>query len=126
VSLIGQIFECQFLIRSNHPDQAIEKCSNILKDNTDYIPALYTLSLAYLSQKQPPKARNYLKRVSKMEYSSKFATEFENCYILLADLYIQVIYCIYLFNRAGNTISLLNYIKRSSVLTSPVLKHLNI
>ena len=84
------IYECQYLIRSNQSNDAIEKCSNILKDNPDYIPALYTLSLAYLSQKQPPKARNYLKRVAKMDYSNKFASDLENSYILLADLYIQV------------------------------------
>ena len=89
-SLPGQIYECQYLIRSDQSNQAIEKCSNILLDNPDYVPALYTLSLAYLSQKQSPKARNYLKRVAKMEYSSKFGSDFENCYILLADLYIQV------------------------------------
>ena len=39
-SLFGQIYECQYLIRSNQSNDAIEKCSNILKDNPDYIPAI--------------------------------------------------------------------------------------
>jgi hypothetical protein len=103
-SLLGQIYECQYLIRSNQSNDAIEKCSNILKDNPDYIPALYTLSLAYLCQKQPPKARNYLKRVAKMDYSDKFASDFENCYILLADLYIQVSNSFSNYDRQENMI----------------------
>jgi len=40
--------------------------------------------------KQPPRARNQLKRVTKLEWTEEFSNEFEKCWLLLADLYIKV------------------------------------
>ena len=39
--------------------------------------------------KQEPKARNHLKRISKMQYNTEEADELERSYLLLADMYIQ-------------------------------------
>ena len=39
--------------------------------------------------KQSPRARNQLKRVSKIEWSKKYGEDLERCWILLADIYIQ-------------------------------------
>jgi hypothetical protein len=41
--------------------------------------------------KQPPKARNQLKRIAKMEWDSEYSEDFEKSWLLLADIYIQVI-----------------------------------
>ena len=60
------------------------------ESQTEYIPALYGLALAHVLVKQAPKARNYLKRVVKVDWTVEFAEEFEKSWILLADLYIQV------------------------------------
>jgi tetratricopeptide repeat protein 21B len=40
--------------------------------------------------KQAPRARNNLKRIAQMQYDPKYAPEFENSWLLLADLYINV------------------------------------
>ena len=41
-------------------------------------------------QKKPPKARNQLKRLAKMEWSAEIAEDLENGWILLADIYTTV------------------------------------
>ena len=40
--------------------------------------------------KQPPRARNQLKRLAKMDWAMEYADEFERAWLLLADIYIQV------------------------------------
>ncbi len=50
---------------------------------------LMGIATAYMLLKQTPRARNQLKRVSKMAWTSDDAEEFEKCWLLLADIYIQ-------------------------------------
>lgn len=50
------------------------------------------MATAYMLQKQAPKARNQLKRISKMEYEPELAEEFERAWLLLSDIYINVKY----------------------------------
>ncbi len=45
--------------------------------------------MGFILLKQQPRARNQLKRVSKMEWNKKFGDDIEKCWILLADIYIQ-------------------------------------
>jgi len=40
--------------------------------------------------KQPHKSREYLKQISRIPWTNEFANEFENSWLLLADVYIQV------------------------------------
>ena len=75
----------------------------LLNGNPDYIPALYGMAAAYVLLKQPPRARNQLKRVAKMDWALEYADDIEKSWILLADLYIQV--CILmLIHREENMI----------------------
>jgi len=70
-------------------DSAVSRLLDILQGDQDYVPALVYVSIAHLAQKQTPKARNHLKRVSKMGYQSEYASEFETGWLLLAHIYIQ-------------------------------------
>merc|ERR1711988_1483744 len=54
----------------------------------DYLPALVSLSQAYLMLKQAPKARNHLKRVAKMQFVADLADDFERGWLMLSDVYI--------------------------------------
>ena len=55
-----------------------------------HFSAIYT---AYTVLKKAPQARNHLKRVFKLNYTPENANEFEKCYLMIADAYIQVCLC---------------------------------
>ncbi|KAJ3302797.1 Tetratricopeptide repeat protein 21B [Kappamyces sp. JEL0829] len=91
-SLKTQILECHSLMASKQKseiEKAISVMLDILKAESDYVPALYGTALGFVLLKQSPRARNQLKRVSKMEWSQEFGEDIEKCWILLADIYIQ-------------------------------------
>ena len=48
------------------------------------------MSIGLLMQKQQQKARNFLKKIAKMPYSSDEGDDFERAWLLLAFTYIQV------------------------------------
>lgn len=52
---------------------------------------------AYLLLKQTPKARNQLKRIAKMPYTTEDADDYETSWLLLADIYIQVSFLFFSF-----------------------------
>ncbi|KAG2375069.1 hypothetical protein C9374_010073 [Naegleria lovaniensis] len=70
----------------------IEKCipffGEVLSQDTDYVPALVALSYAFEKTKQTPKARQTLKRISKMGMKPGWEDDFERGWLLLADIYI--------------------------------------
>jgi tetratricopeptide repeat protein 21B len=70
-------------------EQAVNLFTEILKDDQDSVAALLGLSYALRLLKQDAKARNHLKRISKMQYNSEEAEEMEQSYLLLAEGYIQ-------------------------------------
>mmetsp|Transcript_5618 Transcript_5618/g.19788 ORF Transcript_5618/g.19788 Transcript_5618/m.19788 type:complete len:1322 (-) Transcript_5618:141-4106(-) len=70
-------------------ENAVNLFTDILNIEKDSVSALLGLSLALRLLKQDAKARNHLKRISKMQYNSEEAEEFEKSYLLLADIYIQ-------------------------------------
>ena len=70
-------------------EQAIQRFTDILNDEKDSVAALLGLSYGLRLLKQDAKARNHLKRISKMQYNSEEAEEMEQSYLLLADGYIQ-------------------------------------
>lgn len=55
----------------------------------DHVPAMLALATAYMMLKQTPRARNLLKRISKMNWSIVDADEFEKSWLLLADIYVH-------------------------------------
>ena len=52
------------------------------------MPALVCLSQCYLMLKQPPKARNHLKRIAKMQFVAEYAEDFERGWLMLSDVFI--------------------------------------
>jgi tetratricopeptide (TPR) repeat protein len=70
-------------------EAAIQKFISLLETERDYVPALLGMATAFMIQKQMPKARNQLKRISKMNFDKELADDFERSYLLLSDIYIQ-------------------------------------
>lgn len=56
----------------------------------DYVPALLAMANAFVLKSEPAKARNQLKRISKMKYDPDYSTDFERSWLMLADIYITV------------------------------------
>lgn len=69
--------------------KALSNLMEIAQSEKDYVPALLGMATAYMILKQTPKARNQLKRVAKMDWYAEDADDFEKCWLLLADVYIQ-------------------------------------
>ncbi|KAJ3271657.1 Tetratricopeptide repeat protein 21B [Terramyces sp. JEL0728] len=89
-TLDTQILECHALMATKQKseiEKAIAIQMDILSTEKDYVPALYGTSVGFLLLKQTPRARNQLKRISKMEWSPN--KQIEKCWLLLSDIYIQ-------------------------------------
>ena len=56
------------------------------------VGAVMGMATAYQLLKQTPRARNQLKRVAKHSWNFEDAEHLERCWLLLADIYIQVHY----------------------------------
>lgn len=87
-----KLYEAYALLLVQHVktcEQAIQRFTDILNDEKDSVAALLGLSYALRLMKQDAKARNHLKRISKMQYNSEEAEEMEQSYLLLAEGYIQ-------------------------------------
>ncbi|OXB69269.1 hypothetical protein ASZ78_011389 [Callipepla squamata] len=70
-------------------ERALNTFTEIVVAEKDHIPALLGMATAYMILKQTPRARNQLKRISKMNWNPIDAEEFEKSWLLLADIYIQ-------------------------------------
>ncbi|KAJ3295051.1 Tetratricopeptide repeat protein 21B [Borealophlyctis nickersoniae] len=91
-SLRTQVLECQALMATKQKpeiERALSRLMEILNVEREYVPALLGMAVAYMLLKQPPRARNQLKRISKMDWTDELADDFEKSWILLADIYIQ-------------------------------------
>ncbi|KAL2917694.1 hypothetical protein HK105_202567 [Polyrhizophydium stewartii] len=91
-SLRTRIYECHALMATKQKaeiERAISVMMEMLNAERDYIPAIYGTSVGFMLLKQPPRARNQLKRVAKFEWTSEFGDDLEKCWLLLADIYIQ-------------------------------------
>ncbi|XP_008061219.1 tetratricopeptide repeat protein 21B [Carlito syrichta] len=75
--------------QKSNVEQALNTFTAIASSEKDHIPALLGMATAYMILKQTPKARNQLKRISKMNWNAIDAEEFEKSWLLLADIYIQ-------------------------------------
>lgn len=70
-------------------EDSVKKLTALLQNDRDYIPALLGVANAFMLLKQTPKARNQLKRITKMPYNSTYGLEFERAWLMLADIYIK-------------------------------------
>eukprot|EP01029_Cantina_marsupialis_P015963 TRINITY_DN3539_c0_g1_i1.p1 TRINITY_DN3539_c0_g1~~TRINITY_DN3539_c0_g1_i1.p1 ORF type:complete len:1312 (-),score=419.30 TRINITY_DN3539_c0_g1_i1:598-4533(-) len=87
-----KILECLVLISTRQKHQiesAIKRLLRLIEEQNDHPGSHVALAIAYMIDKRVPKARNQLKRLLKQPYSQKFADEFEDCWLLLADMYVQ-------------------------------------
>ncbi|RKO89847.1 tetratricopeptide repeat domain 21B, partial [Blyttiomyces helicus] len=91
-SLRTQILECHALMatrQKNEIERALARFMEISNVERDCVPALLGMAVAYMLLKQPPRARNQLKRIAKMQWTTELAEDFERSWLLLADIYIQ-------------------------------------
>ncbi|KAL5032124.1 hypothetical protein BDV3_000718 [Batrachochytrium dendrobatidis] len=91
-SLRTRVIECQLLMASKQKasiEKAIHIMMEILNIEREYIPAIYGTSVGFMLLKQPPRARNQLKRIAKMEWTIEYGDDLERCWLLLSDIYIQ-------------------------------------
>uniref|UniRef100_A0A8B9G865 Tetratricopeptide repeat protein 21B n=1 Tax=Amazona collaria TaxID=241587 RepID=A0A8B9G865_9PSIT len=75
--------------QKSNVERALNTFTEIVVAEKDHIPALLGMATAYMILKQTPRARNQLKRISKMSWNPIDAEEFEKSWLLLADIYIQ-------------------------------------
>ena len=87
------ILESYILLASKNSkkqEKAVERCMDVLNVDNSYVPALLCLANANHLLHQPAKARNYLKRISKMKFNLFYVDEFEQSYLLLAEMYVEL------------------------------------
>ncbi|TSK16080.1 WD repeat-containing protein 48 [Bagarius yarrelli] len=80
------------LIYSKEPKQiegAVQILSDMIEKKAMLVTSLLLVAQALLLLKQGPKARNFLKRISKMQWNPDIAENFEKSCLLLADMYIK-------------------------------------
>ena len=70
-------------------DNALGMLIEIVNDDHDNVPALLAMATCFMLLKQTPKARNQLKRVSKLPLNSAEADEFERSWLMPADIHIS-------------------------------------
>ncbi|XP_042302110.1 tetratricopeptide repeat protein 21B isoform X2 [Sceloporus undulatus] len=75
--------------QKSNVERALNAFTEVVVNEKDHVPALLGMAIAYMILKQTPRARNQLKRISKMNWNSIDAEEFEKSWLLLADIYIQ-------------------------------------
>ncbi|KAK3551904.1 hypothetical protein QTP70_031550 [Hemibagrus guttatus] len=80
------------VIYSNEPKQmesAVHVLSDMIERKVMLETSLLVVAQALLLLKQTPKARNFLKRISKMQWTPGIAENIEKSCLLLADMYIK-------------------------------------
>uniref|UniRef100_A0A670YAJ8 Tetratricopeptide repeat protein 21B n=1 Tax=Pseudonaja textilis TaxID=8673 RepID=A0A670YAJ8_PSETE len=75
--------------QKSNVERALQAFTEIVTNEKDHVPALLGMATAYMILKQTPRARNQLKRISKMNWNPIDAEEFEKSWLSLADIYIQ-------------------------------------
>ncbi|XP_039250500.2 tetratricopeptide repeat protein 21B-like [Styela clava] len=70
-------------------EKALAAFMEILQNEKDNVSCLLGMAIAYQIMKQTPRARNQLKRISKMQWTLEDADNFEQAWLLLADVYIS-------------------------------------
>uniref|UniRef100_A0A8C5BGI6 Tetratricopeptide repeat domain 21B n=1 Tax=Gadus morhua TaxID=8049 RepID=A0A8C5BGI6_GADMO len=75
--------------QKSNVEKALNVFTEVANTEKDHVPALLAMATAFMILKQPPRARNQLKRIAKMSWSVLDADEFEKSWLLLADIYIH-------------------------------------
>ncbi|KAM4687801.1 tetratricopeptide repeat protein 21A [Discoglossus pictus] len=70
-------------------ETALNTFTEMATSEKENVPALLAVAQGYMILKQTPRARNQLKRLSKINWSLTDAEELEKSWLLLADIYIK-------------------------------------
>lgn len=70
-------------------DVALKGFAEILETDPHCVPALLGMAHAYMLLQAKPKARSQLKLIVRERWNPDYASEFEQAWLLLADIYIQ-------------------------------------
>jgi len=95
LSLRVSVLEAYMLMASKNKSKIEQALNQLLvlvgTDATrDYVPALLCMANVFVLRSEPAKARNQLKRISKMPYDPEYSRDFERSWLMLADIYIGV------------------------------------
>ncbi|XP_067290523.1 tetratricopeptide repeat protein 21A isoform X2 [Pseudorasbora parva] len=71
-------------------ERAVLELTDMMSKNVMLEASLLLMALGFLQLKQIPKARNFLKRLSRMEWTAANADHLENACLLLADMFIKL------------------------------------
>ncbi|GCC29261.1 hypothetical protein chiPu_0007699 [Chiloscyllium punctatum] len=70
-------------------EKALDVFTEMASVKKDHVPSLLAVAQACMVLKLIPRARNQLKRITKINWNLKDAEEFEKSWLLLADIYIK-------------------------------------
>jgi tetratricopeptide (TPR) repeat protein len=83
---------CKFICCAHKSFSPSFLCKCVLQAQRDqhYVPALLAMANAFTLIRQQDKAKNTLKRISKMRVNPDYSAEFEKSWLMLADVYINI------------------------------------
>lgn len=85
------ILECYAMIHTHKKEyisKAMKMLEDLLRGNSDYVPAILSLAVAKSMAKKGSDAKNLLEKLTSLNYLPEYAEEFETGWLLLADYYI--------------------------------------
>ena len=78
--------------QKNGVDVAINKLTDLLKNQPEHVAGLFALSVAKFIAKKPTDAKNHLKILSKKPFASECAEELERAWLHYSDTFIAVFF----------------------------------
>ncbi|XP_045566828.1 tetratricopeptide repeat protein 21B isoform X2 [Salmo salar] len=72
-----------------HIQKALQAFTELASTKVNNVPYLLAMGQAFMLLKQTPRARNQLKRLTKVEWSWELSEDLEAAWLLLADVYIK-------------------------------------
>lgn len=86
------ILECYGMVhthRKEYISKAMKMLQDMLNNNSEYVPAIVCLATCKFMSKKQSDAKNLLEKMSQLNYIPEYSEEFETCWLLLADYYIN-------------------------------------
>jgi len=70
-------------------EQALSLLIDLAAKDRENVPILLAMATAFMILRQKPKARNQLKRISKLPYTTEYADDFEKAWLSLGAMYLK-------------------------------------
>jgi tetratricopeptide repeat protein 21B len=74
-------------VGSTEAERGLEQLVDVVQVNKEHVPALLAMATGFIILRQKPKARNQLKRISKMPFDPEYGDAFEQAWLCLAGMY---------------------------------------